>query len=105
MQLNTGLSGVRMYISNISAGAVPSAAPAIRTSEDASQRAKLVQAVKVVNESKTLGENNELTFVLDRATGRTLTRVIDRSTQEVVLQLPLDSVLTMADQLRQNSSD
>jgi len=86
-------------------GAVPSAAPAMRTSEDASQRTKLVQAVKVVNESKTLGENNELTFVLDRATGRTLTRVIDRNTQEVVLQLPLDSVLTLAEQLRQNSSD
>jgi uncharacterized FlaG/YvyC family protein len=94
-----------MNISSINAGAVPSAAAAVRTSEDASQRAKLVQAVKVVNESKTLGENNELTFVLDRATGRTLTRVIDRNTQEVVLQLPLDSVLTLAEQLRQNSSD
>jgi uncharacterized FlaG/YvyC family protein len=93
-----------MYISSINPGAVPSAATPMRTSEDASQRAKLVQAVKIVNESKTLGENNELTFVLDRATGRTLTRVIDRNTQEVVLQLPLDSILTMADQLRQNSS-
>jgi len=43
--------------------------------------------------------------VLDRATGRTLTRVIDRNTQEVVLQLPLDSILTLADQLGQKSSD
>ena len=93
-----------MYISNMNTGAVPSAATNMRTSEDASQRAKLVQAVRIVNESKTLGENNELTFVMDRATGRTLTRVIDRNTQEVVLQLPLDSILTMADQLRQNSS-
>lgn len=93
-----------MYISSINPGAVPSAPTPMRTSEDPSQRAKLVQAVRIVNESKTLGENNELTFVLDRATGRTLTRVIDRNTQEVVLQLPLDSILTMADQLRQNSS-
>jgi len=94
-----------MYISSFNPGAVPSAATPMRTSEDASQRAKLVQAVKIVNESKTLGENNELTFVLDRATGRTLTRVIDRNTQEVVLQLPLDSILTLADQLGQKSSD
>jgi flagellar protein FlaG len=93
-----------MNISSINPVAVSSAATPMRTSEDASQRAKLVQAVRLVNESKTLGENNELTFVLDRATGRTLTRVIDRNTEEVVLQLPLDSILTLADQLRQKSS-
>jgi flagellar protein FlaG len=94
-----------MNISSINPVTSPSSTTPMRTSEDASQRAKLVQAVRIVNESKTLGENNELTFVLDRATGRTLTRVIDRNTQEVVLQLPLDSILTLADQLRQKSSD
>jgi flagellar protein FlaG len=74
-----------------------------RTPEQASDRAKLVQAVQTVNEGNALGEKNELTFVMDRATGRTLTRVIDRKTKEVVMQIPAEYVLRMAEQLKQNS--
>ncbi len=68
--------------------------------EPAPQRAELIQAVKTVNESNTLGENNELTFVLDRATHRTLTRIIDRRTQEVVMQIPPEYVLRLAEQIK-----
>jgi flagellar protein FlaG len=92
-----------MNISSVNPVAVPPAATSVKTPEDVSQRARVVEAVKVVNESNTLGENNELTYVLDRASGRTLTRVIDRKTQEVVLQIPTESVLRLAQQLKQNS--
>lgn len=74
-----------------------------QTPEQASDRAKLVQAVQAVNEGNGLGEKNELTFVMDRATGRTLTRVIDRKTKEVVMQIPAEYVLRMAEQLKQSS--
>jgi uncharacterized FlaG/YvyC family protein len=70
----------------------------------AAPRAALIQAVKTVNESKTLGDNTELTFVLDRTTHRTLTRIIDRKTQEVVMQIPPEYVLRLAEQIKGESS-
>lgn len=73
------------------------------TAEQVANRAKLVQAVKVVNESNTLGDDSELTFVFDRTTNRTLTRVIDRNTNEVLMQIPSEYVIRMAEQLKQNS--
>jgi uncharacterized FlaG/YvyC family protein len=72
--------------------------------EPAAHRTELVQAVKTVNESKTLGENNELTFVLDRTTHRTLTRIINHRTQEVVMQIPPEYVLRLAEQIKHESS-
>jgi uncharacterized FlaG/YvyC family protein len=75
-----------------------------RAPEPAAQQAKLVQAVKTVNESNTLGNNTELTFVLDRATHRTLTRIIDRKTHEVVMQIPEEYVLRLAEQIKGESS-
>lgn len=75
-----------------------------QTREQASERAKLVQAIQAVNESNALGEKNELTFVLDRTTHRTLTRIIDRQTQEVVMQIPPEYVLRLAEQVKPSSS-
>lgn len=73
----------------------------VQTQEQAADRARLIQAVHAVNESNALGENNELTFVLDRATRKTLTRLIDRKTQEVVMQIPPEYVLRLAEQMQQ----
>jgi uncharacterized FlaG/YvyC family protein len=72
--------------------------------EQAVPRAELIQAVKTVNESKTLGDNTELTFVMDRTTHRTLTRIIDRKTHEVVMQIPPEYVLRLAEQIKGESS-
>ena len=75
-----------------------------RAPEQGPHRAELIQAVKTVNESNTLGDNTELTFVLDRATHRTLTRIIDRKTHEVVMQIPEEYVLRLARQIKGESS-
>lgn len=95
-----------MNISSISpvvaTAVAQTSAPQVR--EQAAERQKLIQAVKALNASNALGENNELTFVLDRSTHRTLTRVIDRQTQEVVMQIPAEYVLRLAEQLSPNSS-
>ena len=66
-------------------------------------RQQLIQAVREVNKSEMLGDNNELTFVLDRATRKAVVRVVNRQTNEVVFQLPPDYVLRMAEELRRNS--
>lgn len=77
----------------------PAAAP-----EKAADRMKLAQAVTTVNDSKTFGDNQELTFVLDRATHRTLVRLIDRQTQEVVMQIPPEYILRLAEEMTQDSA-
>ena len=72
--------------------------------EKAADRMKLAQAVKTVNDSRTFGDNQELTFVLDRTTRRTLVRLIDRQTQEVVMQIPPEYVLRLAEEMKQDSA-
>ena len=67
------------------------------------QRKQLIQAVHEVNKSEMLGDENELTFVLDRTTRKAVVRVVNRQTREVVFQLPPDYVLRMADDLKRNS--
>ena len=94
-----------MNISSVNPGAVTVTDTLIpaQTPEQSSERKKLVEAVKAVNESNALGENQELTYVVDRATHRTLTRIIDRQTQEVVMQIPPEYVLRLAQQLKPSS--
>ena len=92
-----------MNIGSVQPIVFPDVAARSPAPEPAARRAELIQAVKTVNESNTLGENNELTFVLDRATHRTLTRIIDRRTQEVLMQIPAEYVLRLAEQIKQGS--
>lgn len=73
------------------------AAPALSLQE-ITERATLIKAVNAINESNLLGDENELTFVLDRNTHRTLMRVIDRKTHELVMQVPPEYILRLADQ-------
>lgn len=70
------------------------------TPENAEQRRNLIQAVKAINASELLGQQNELTFVVDRATHRTIVRVVNKDTREVVMQIPAESVLRMAADLK-----
>jgi len=63
------------------------------------ERRDLVRAVKAINATELFGENYELTFVFDRQTKRTLMRIIDRETKEVIRQLPTEYALRIAAQL------
>ena len=71
--------------------------------EQAVERQQLIQAVKEVNKSEMLGENNELTFMVDRQTRNAVVRVVNRKTGEVVFQIPPDYILRMAEELKRNS--
>lgn len=64
------------------------------------ERRDLVRAVKAINASELFGENYELTFVFDRPNQRTVIRIIDRETKEVIRQLPNEYALQIAAQLR-----
>jgi len=65
------------------------------------QQRELIQAVKAVNVAELFGQNNELTFVLDRETNRPLVRLIDRTTHEIIRQIPPEHVLRIAAELRE----
>jgi len=56
--------------------------------------------VKAVNAVELFGQNNELTFIMDRATRRAVVRIVDRKSGEVVEQIPAEYVLRMAEELK-----
>ncbi len=58
----------------------------------------LIQAVRAVNNANMLGEENELTFKIDRAAGIAVVRIINRKTGELVQEIPNEQVLKMAEE-------
>jgi uncharacterized FlaG/YvyC family protein len=83
--------------------AIPASTPPQALPEQATERQQLIQAVKKVNQSEMLGENNELTFAMDRNSRKPVVRVVNRQTNEVVFQIPSEYVLQMAADLKQSS--
>ena len=71
--------------------------------EEFAQRRELVQAAKSVNSSGVLGQN-QLVFLVDRATHRVIIRIENRDTHEVVLQLPPEYVMRLARDVSTGSS-
>jgi flagellar protein FlaG len=80
----------------------PAVASSVASSQvsmvEAAQRRQLLQAAQSVNESGILGQN-QLVFLLDRQTHQAVIRVVDRTTQEVVAQIPPEYVLQLAQNL------
>jgi uncharacterized FlaG/YvyC family protein len=88
-----------MDISSISFAArlvTPEPAPPRPISED--QRA-LIRAVKAINSAELFGQENELTYVLDRGARAAVARIVNKETREVVKQIPAEYVLRMAEEL------
>ncbi len=67
--------------------------------EKFSEHRELVQAVKALNAAELFGQNQELTFALDRETRRPVVRIVDRETKEVIRQIPPEIVLRLAEDL------
>lgn len=65
---------------------------------EAVQRRQLLEAAKSINESGVLGQN-QLVFVLDRQTHRAIMRLEDRTTHQVISQIPPEYVLRLAQDL------
>ena len=79
---------------------VTGAAPASVTPATPAVNQDIVQAVKALSETELFGQNNELTFVLDRETRRPVLRIINRQTNEVIRQIPPESALRLAEDLK-----
>jgi flagellar protein FlaG len=86
-----------MNISSISNLASQLSAQANQPKPTQDQKA-LIQAVKAVNAAEMLGQENVLTFRIDRAAGIAVVRIINRKTGELVQQIPNEDVLKMAEE-------
>jgi flagellar protein FlaG len=62
------------------------------------QQRELIQAVKAVDVAALFGSDKELTFVMDRHSRRAVVRIVDRSTGDVLQQIPAEFVLRMAEE-------
>lgn len=69
-------------------------------SEIASQNREVVQAVKAVNKSEMFGQDEELNYQMDSSTKHLVVQIINRSTKEVISQVPPEYVLRMAQDLK-----
>jgi uncharacterized FlaG/YvyC family protein len=58
----------------------------------------LIQAVRAVNAYQMLGQENELTFKIDRAAGIAVVRIVNKKTGALVQQIPNEQVLKMAEE-------
>jgi uncharacterized FlaG/YvyC family protein len=59
----------------------------------------LIHAVRAINAAGLLGQDNELTFILDRNTRKAVVRIVNRQTHEIVEQIPDEHVLRIAEKL------
>ncbi len=66
----------------------------------ARERTQLGQAVSAINDSNIFGLDRELTFSVDRVTHQSVIRVVNKETGEMIMQLPPDYVLRMAEALQ-----
>jgi uncharacterized FlaG/YvyC family protein len=86
--------------SNIGPAAADSAvsSPHAISAEQAAEQRELIKAVKAVNAAELFGQNSELTFVFDRQTQRALVRVVDKQTHRLVMQIPPEYVIRLAEE-------
>jgi flagellar protein FlaG len=87
-------------ISTNTSGELPAVAPAQATPERVAEHREVIQAVKAVNGSETLGPDDELTFAVDRETRRPVIKLVNRNTKEVIRQIPAEVVLHLAQDLK-----
>jgi uncharacterized FlaG/YvyC family protein len=92
-----------MEISSIKPSGYAVQQPTTLDADQAAHRRQLIQAMKSVNESGLLG-NNELVFSVDRQTHRPIIRVEDKETHEIVFQAPPEYVLNLAQGLGASST-
>jgi uncharacterized FlaG/YvyC family protein len=68
--------------------------------EKAAENREVVQAVKALNSAEMFGQQNDLVFQKDPQTQRMVIKVVNRKTKDVVLQVPPEYVLQLAEDLK-----
>jgi len=69
------------------------------TPQERAQQRQLIRAVESVNLSQMFGQSTELTYSYDSRAKKTVLRIVDKETNEVVRQLPEEYLLELAQEL------
>ena len=88
-------------LSRVTQGLPASATPV--AVDSAAQNRQVVQAVKALNKSEMFGSDTDLEFQRDPESKRWVVKVINRTTGDVVSQIPPEYVLRLAENLKQKS--
>jgi uncharacterized FlaG/YvyC family protein len=88
-------------LSRVTQGAPASATPV--AVDSAAQNRQVVQAVKALNKSEMFGSENGLEFERDPESKRWVVKVVNRTTGDVVSQIPPEYVVRLADDLKEKS--
>jgi flagellar protein FlaG len=75
---------------------LPAAQTTPPTPDQVAANREIVTAVAALNKAEVMGQDNELTFTMDRNSHRPVIRIIDRTTKEVLEQIPAEYVLQAA---------
>ena len=89
-----------MNIPGIGIAGVSGATSSDLSPTQVAERAQYAAAARTINDSNIFGVDNELTFAIDRSTQHMVFKVVDRSTHDVVMQLPPESVVQLAASLQ-----
>ena len=81
---------------NLASHAAATAAGSVSFEQQAQNR-QLIEAVHAVNATELFGQDNEVTFALDRGSQRPVIRIVNRKTNEVVRQIPSEYLLHVAE--------
>ena len=63
------------------------------------EKKEIIEAVKAVNKAELFGQENEMTFVLDRRSQKMLVRIVNKETRELVRQIPDEYLRHLASEL------
>lgn len=80
-------------------GVAPTPAPVSLGAEHAAENREIVTAIKSINATELSGSNSELTFVFDRLSKRAVVRLVDKTTRNVIQQIPPEYMLRWAQEI------
>jgi len=85
-------------------GSIQQSAPLTQTETSttpplSAEQRTLIQAVKAVNAVQPFGQDNEVTYSIDRAARLVVVKVVDKSTGKVIDQIPAEYVLRLAEKI------
>ena len=63
------------------------------------EQRSLIRAVAAINASGTFGEDNQLTYSVDRQAHLVVVRLVNKNTGDVVQQMPAEYLVRMAEEL------
>ena len=75
-------------------------APEPGSPEQTAKNREIARAVKVLNDGGGVGAGSEVRFAIDKTSGDALIRIVDRVTDEVIRQIPSESIIRMAEVLK-----